>query len=200
MFQALWFLLLVCAVEAMRIQGNLQTETIQPHRTQVLVNGTFATFVTRNNSFQLQLPQGHHLIDVVSASHHFPSAQIIIKNQQITYASLVMKGYAADRFPAIDTLHLSPMATYDFFIPRDSFSFFSILKNPMILMTLLTLGMLYVMPKMMENMDPEELKQLHQSNPANMQVPDMSDMLGNLLGTTTTTQTTQTAKKSKKIK
>ncbi|KAM5342930.1 hypothetical protein ACJ41O_013896 [Fusarium nematophilum] len=58
----------------------------------------------------------------------------------------------------------------NYFMERPTFSVFSILKNPMILMALVSLVMLVGMPKLMENMDPEmraEFEAHQKSSPMN---------------------------------
>ncbi|KAI1353306.1 hypothetical protein F5Y01DRAFT_277563 [Xylaria sp. FL0043] len=57
-----------------------------------------------------------------------------------------------------------------YYTERGSFSIFSILKNPMILMGLVSLAIFIGMPKLMENMDPEmraEFEEQSKKNPMN---------------------------------
>ena len=80
-------------------------------------------------------------------------------------------------------LVLSPRGVYEFEKEPEQFSIWSILGNPMILMTVIPLGLLLIMPKLIESMDPEALKEFKESqknrgNPAQpIEMPDVSQTL-----------------------
>ncbi|CAN6620787.1 hypothetical protein TRVA0_008S01266 [Trichomonascus vanleenenianus] len=48
----------------------------------------------------------------------------------------------------------------EYLMKREEFSVFSMLKSPMMLMSLVSLVMVFLLPKLTENMDPEALKEL----------------------------------------
>lgn len=82
-------------------------------------------------------------------------------------------------------LFLRPRVEYKFESEPPIFSMWSILGNPMILMTVIPLGLLLLMPKLMENMDPEALKEFQEAqkvkgNPTQpIEMPDVSQTLAN---------------------
>lgn len=81
-------------------------------------------------------------------------------------------------------LFLRPRVEYKFESDPPIFSIWSILGNPMILMTVVPLGLLLLMPKLMENMDPEALKEFQEAQkkgtPAQpIEMPDVSQTIAN---------------------
>jgi len=80
-------------------------------------------------------------------------------------------------------LELTAHASYEYYEPRQGFTPFSILKNPMLLMMLLSVGGMVLMPKMMEGLDPEQKEQMQkqmamQQDPSKMLTQMFQDMTG----------------------
>jgi len=80
-------------------------------------------------------------------------------------------------------LELMAHASYQYYEPRQGFSIFSILKNPMLLMMIVCVGGMMFMPKMMENLDPEQKEQMQQQmamqqDPTKMFTKMFQDMTG----------------------
>ena len=81
-------------------------------------------------------------------------------------------------------LVLYPRLKYKFRSDPPQFIIWSILGNPMILMSVIPLGLLLLMPKMIQGMDPETLKEFQESQKKAakappIEMPDVSQTLAN---------------------
>lgn len=93
----------------------------------------------------------------------------------------------AQKKPIEHPLELVALATMDYFEPRQSFSPFRMLKNPMVLLMLVSVLMMVVMPNMMNNLDPEQKEQMKkqmemQQDPTKMLSSLWSDLSGSKAG------------------
>ena len=75
---------------------------------------------------------------------------------------------------------ITPRARLDFFTPRPTFNIWSLLGNPMLIMSAVSLGMVFLIPKMKDAItDPEILKEMEErqkKNPGNPAgLPEMPD-------------------------
>lgn len=110
--------------------------------------------------------------------------------QENIKASICFSGLSWEKDgPAVEIpLLLRARAEYQFEKEPVKFSIWSIIGNPMILMTVLPLGMLLLMPKLIEGMDPEALKEFQEAqkkkgNQAKpIEMPDVSQQLANWFG------------------
>ncbi|KAI9098729.1 hypothetical protein DFS34DRAFT_618743 [Phlyctochytrium arcticum] len=148
--------------------------------------------VRRNSSLTTSypspnIPAGSHLLTVVNHRYNFDMIRLDITDDTIL-ASLTHNGASWDTLGPITMypLALQAKAKYEFFAKREGFNAWSILSNPMILMSGVTLLMVFVMPKMMANM-PEEVKQgasggqqqVQQPETPQISMPDISQNLAN---------------------
>ncbi len=69
-------------------------------------------------------------------------------------------------------LEIKAVGPLDFFVPKPTFSYLDMLKNPYMLFMGVMLVISIMMPKMMEGMDPEQLKKMQEeaeeNNPADL--------------------------------
>ena len=65
--------------------------------------------------------------------------------------------------PLLSTLHITPISTHTYFIPRTPFNPLSLLLSPYILMMGLPLLIMVMMPYLMKNMDPEAMKEMQKA-------------------------------------
>ena len=96
-----------------------------------------------------------------------------------------MPGYEWDTTspPLILPLQIEPLGKFDYSPPKSTFSVWSLLGNPMLLMALVSLGAIFIMPKLMDNMDEETRAefQKQQASQAAMEMPNIADQLANWL-------------------
>ena len=122
------------------------------HNTYTQVDGTFIFH---------RVPPGVHLLDVQSREHHFSQVKIQLLEESMDSPKCIEYVYPGAPKQAIPhPLELTAHASYEYYEPRQGFSIFSILKNPMLLMMIVSVGMMVLMPKMMEGLDPEQKEQM----------------------------------------
>jgi ER membrane protein complex subunit 7 len=217
------------------ITGRLQLPDKTPFNMTTKVTLNHDDFVTytraHDGTFAIyNVPPGIHLLDVQSTTHHFSQVKIQLLKEKMSEPKCLEYSYpgaskqlmdcavvkaastaatAAEdvEAPAFVSVTLTTVAMYDYFEKRSGFSFYSILKNPMILMMVFSVGIMYFMPTMMEGLDPEEKarmkKQMEmQQDPSKM----ISSLWEGFSGAGASEETTATAspatakKQTRKIK
>lgn len=161
------------------IKGRLQFPDKSPFNltTPVTLNHQdFVTYTRPDGTFSIyNVPPGIHLLDVQSTTHHFSQVKIQLLQDSMTEPKCLEYAFAGAQKQVMDCaaspnnkandaaeaessvfVTLTTVAVYDYFEKRSGFSFYSILKNPMILMMVFSVGVMYFMPQMMEGLDPEE--------------------------------------------
>lgn len=126
------------------------------------------------------------------------------EGQEKLVASVVFSALSWDKDGPVMPLplFLRPRLEYKFENEPPVFSIWSIIGNPMILMTVVPLGLLLLMPKLIENMDPEALKEFQESqknkgNPAQpIEMPDVSQALANWFTPSTPSVSQSTTQKT----
>lgn len=187
---------LVGAVPTTTIRGRLRLPIDVPlNSTQVMLNdGEYSTYTQPDGSFFLyNVVPGIHLLDVQSHTHLFSQVKIQLLEGTTEEEALGIKcieyAYPGASKQAIPhPLILTAHAQYQYFEPRQGFSVYSILKNPMLLMMLFSAVLMFFMPKMMENLDEEQKEQMQRQ--MEMQ-SDPSKMLSQLWGDVTTDPSTE---------
>jgi len=130
------------------MEGRLQYPDQSPFNTttRITVNhGEYTTYSRLDGKFTLSnVPPGIYLFDVHSTTHHFSQVKCQFKPEAATDNSnkpvfscieYVYPGSPKMVQTAENMLVLTALATYDYFEPKKGFSFASILKNPMMLIS-----------------------------------------------------------------
>ncbi|KAL7537515.1 hypothetical protein ACHAXR_009802 [Thalassiosira sp. AJA248-18] len=144
-----------------------------------------STYTQHDGSFVFyRVPPGVHLLDVQSREHHFSQVKIQLLEEAMDVPKCIEYVYPGAPKQAIPhPLELTAHASYEYYEPRQGFSIFSILKNPMLLMMIVSVGGMVMMPKMMEGLDPEQKEQMQkqmamQQDPSKMLTQMFHDMTG----------------------
>ncbi|KAJ3283817.1 hypothetical protein HK104_010216 [Borealophlyctis nickersoniae] len=187
--------LIVCisAVSAVEVKGYIVPNAVLADltelgpRTRVVLNGgAEIAYVEEDGAFSFKnVPDGRHLLEVVTGSYHFDKIRLDVSGASVV-PSVTVPGtsWATVGHLLPYPLELSPRYRYDFFVPREGFNIFSLLSNPMLLMSLGTLVMVFVMPKLAQALPEEEPQQQQQTARAReevpqIQMPDISQSLAN---------------------
>ena len=148
------------------IQGRLRLPdpSSSLNSTRITLNDgrTHNTYTQADGTFIFhRVPPGVHLLDVQSREHHFSQVKIQLLEESMDSPKCIEYVYPGAPKQAIPhPLELTAHASYEYYEPRQGFSIFSILKNPMLLMMIVSVGMMVLMPKMMEGLDPEQKEQM----------------------------------------
>ncbi|KAI8922005.1 hypothetical protein DFJ77DRAFT_444922 [Powellomyces hirtus] len=149
-----------------------------------LNGGQYVAYVEEDGAFSFpNVPQGSHVLSVVSNLYQFDLIRIDVSPTGIM-ASLTHPGTSWNRQgpPILTPLEMRPRGKFDFFLPREGFNPWSLLSNPMLLMSGFSMIMFFVMPKMMANLPEEvqeEAKGRREEMPQMPQMPDISQGLAN---------------------
>jgi hypothetical protein len=200
---SLFMSLLISQVHGGQIEGKLEVPDPQSHialpplnSTLLTLNdGEFSTYsIPPTNSFVFHnVPPGVHVLDVHSTHYHFSQIKIQILDEEDadkdtdattppTSPSPKCIEYfypGATKKPIPHPLVLYANAEYQYYQPRPTFSPFSILRSPMILIMIFSVGMMFVMPKMMGELDPDQKQQMKKQMEAQQ---DPTKMLSQLWG------------------
>ena len=146
------------------IQGRLRLPdpSSSLNSTRITLNDgrTHNTYTQADGTFIFhRVPPG--VLDVQSREHHFSQVKIQLLEESMDSPKCIEYVYPGAPKQAIPhPLELTAHASYEYYEPRQGFSIFSILKNPMLLMMIVSVGMMVLMPKMMEGLDPEQKEQM----------------------------------------
>mmetsp|Transcript_10413 Transcript_10413/g.22638 ORF Transcript_10413/g.22638 Transcript_10413/m.22638 type:complete len:249 (-) Transcript_10413:305-1051(-) len=171
------------------IQGRLRlpdpSQALNSTRITLNDGSKHSTYTQPDGSFVFyRVPPGVHLLDVQSREHHFSQVKIQLLEEAMDVPKCIEYIYPGAPKQAIPhPLELTAHASYEYYEPRQGFSPFSILKNPMLLMMLVSVGGMVMMPKMMEGLDPEQKEQMQkqmamQQDPSKMLTQMIQDMTG----------------------
>lgn len=148
------------------IQGRLRLPdpALSLNSTRVTLNdgATHSTYTRPDGSFVLyRVPPGVHLLDVQSREHHFSQVKIQLLAEAMDVPKCVEYVYPGATKRAVPhPLELTAHASYEYYEPRQGFSPFAMLRNPMLLMMLVSVGGMFMMPRMMEGLEPEEKERM----------------------------------------
>ena len=162
MFTSLLLLLIPALVSGVVIEGRVQFPDERPFNasTRITVDHELATFSRIDGSFTVEVPEGVHVVDVISVTHHFAQMKLqVVDDNDVKCLSYSFPG-APKQVVSHTPLVFTALATYEYFETKPSFSLLSILKNPMVLIMLVSVGMMVMMPKMMEGLEPEERERM----------------------------------------
>lgn len=171
------------------IQGRLRLPdpSIMLNSTRITLNdgSQHSTYTQVDGSFVFyRVPPGVHLLDVQSREHHFSQVKIQLLEEAMDVPKCIEYVFPGAPKQAIPhPLELTAHASYEYYEPRQGFSMFGMLKNPMFLMMLVSVVGMVMMPKMMEGMDPEQKEQMQkqmamQQDPSKMLTQMFQDMTG----------------------
>ncbi|KAJ3225906.1 hypothetical protein HK099_005962 [Clydaea vesicula] len=177
--------------------------------TRILLNyGERTAYLKSDGSFKFEnVSLGIHTLTASSTLHYYDVIRIDVEenanSEPSVKASLSIPGATFDRRgpDLVYPLELKARHKYDYFLPRPTFNFFDLLKNPMLLMSLFSLFMMFILPKLTANMDPEDLKEL-QGKQINTtpSLPDVGGGLANWLSGADSSSSPSSPKKLEKKK
>jgi hypothetical protein len=112
---------------------------------------------------------GSHVVDVTLGDLVFPQVRLDVSEKTDRFRAVFNDGSnrvlvnamndnsAADAAASAGAdyplVQLAPVGQYKYYVPREHFSIWSLLKNPMILMMVVSAGLVYVMPLMVDQDD-----------------------------------------------
>lgn len=189
--------LLLGVTNALSLHGSISDDVL-PLSRQDLTETTlklstssekFTTFLKQDGSFVFNnLTQGEaYALEIESVPIVADAVyRVDVVNEHDVQIHKVLKGQKFDDIgPKVDTPFKITVVRPTYVIPREEFSVISMLKNPMMLMSLASLVMVFVLPKLTENLDPDTLQEIQenqkQSNAAMDKVQNF-DMAGYLAG------------------
>jgi hypothetical protein len=167
---------------------------------------THIAYLRKDGSFAFSnVTQGVYTLTIESISFAFDSSfRIDVEEQDEAVKIDIHKvfwghDFVNDLGPSQPhPLALKPIQRVQYIIERPQFSILSMLKSPMMLMSLGSLVVVFVMPKLMANMDPETLKQVQeqqmQSNTAMNKVQNF-DMASYLAEKSSSSSTSSSSSK-----
>ena len=165
-----------------------------------LNDGEYSTYSGIDGQFSFYgVHPGVHLLDVHSHEFSFSQIKIQLLENAMDAPKCIEYVYPGSHKQAIShPLVLTAHARFVYFEKRPGFSFFSLFKNPMVLMMMFSVGLMVVMPYMMENLDDEQKEQMKkqmelQKDPSKM----LSHMWGELSGGMDETAAPKKVKKDK---
>uniref|UniRef100_A0A060TAE1 ARAD1D23276p n=1 Tax=Blastobotrys adeninivorans TaxID=409370 RepID=A0A060TAE1_BLAAD len=139
-------------------------------------------YLRDNGQFETpDLREGSYLLELRSVALSAPESYRIDVINDTVQAYKVFPGhdYLADPGPIVSVpLVISPVGRPTYLIPREQFSLFSMLSNPMMLMSLAALAMVFIIPKLSENIDPEVLKEAQMQQQQQQQVQQTQQASG----------------------
>jgi len=135
-------------VETMTLNGRLQYPDQTPFNVTTLISvnhGEYTTYSRRDGKFTVpNVPPGIYLIDAHSVKHHFSQVKCQFKPHEegranskpvLSCIEYVYPGAPKQTQPQENMMVLTALATYEYFEVKRGFSFLSILKNPMMLIS-----------------------------------------------------------------
>ncbi|KAJ3212899.1 ER membrane protein complex subunit 7 [Dinochytrium kinnereticum] len=184
-------LILPLSTLATKVSGRLAPSealpdlSLLPATTKVLLNGGASyAFVEDDGSFTIDVPDGSHLLEIISPGYFFNKVRLSVSGSSVL-AFMHVDGTSWVRTgPAMELpLELPCRGQFQYFMAREGFDIWSIFANPMMLMMGGSLIMFFVLPKMMSGLDPETLKEMQQrqKEQKKVELPDISQNLANWL-------------------
>ena len=176
---------LAAIASAVSVTGNLSIESgFKPTLISVMslpANGnepsTLKRYLKVDKSFEFQLSDGMHLLQVESLEYRFTQVRLQIVGQTIeAFESPLGSDLSKFGNPIPYPLHLTPTSKYNFTKPKSGFSLAGLLANPMILMSVFSMGIMFVLPRMKDMLDDPEMKEALEKKNGNVvkaEVPDV---------------------------
>ncbi|KAJ3163519.1 hypothetical protein HDU86_000099 [Geranomyces michiganensis] len=191
-----WVLILSCfnalVVSALHpVTGSIGINPVMPDLAQLgpakvtLNGGQYVAYIEDDGSFIFpDVPAGSHILQVSSNMYSFEQVRIDVTPAGVI-ASLTHTGASWNKQgpPVLVPLVLQPRGKFDFFVPREGFNFWSLLSNPMLLMSGFSMLLFFFMPKLMSHIPPpeEEANGKDAAPPQDVpQLPTMPDISQNL--------------------
>ena len=154
----------------------------------VVDGGKYRGFLKSNGGFTInRIPPGTYLVEVVSPNHLFEPARVDISSK-----SGKIRARKANILKPTQVLHLPYPLQFkaeeqaQFFEKRESWSMFSMLKNPMVLLLVAPVILMLIVPKLMKSVDPEYQKEMQDSMNMFQQpgsgMPSLEEMFTNMFG------------------
>jgi Protein of unknown function (DUF2012) len=158
----MFVLLVLSAVYAASISGEVfppknpaDRKSWSPAPIKVEVDGKFVTYLDSSSNFIVHgIPDGLHLLEITDYKFIYKPVIIKVAGNSIT----VKENYGSKADKAIYPLRIQAERKISYFEEREGFSIWSILMNPMLLMSGLMLGVAFLSPKM--KLDPEQLNEM----------------------------------------
>ncbi|KAM7206246.1 ER membrane protein complex subunit 7 [Rhypophila sp. PSN 637] len=154
--------------------------TLSPstHATLSTKGRTHTAWLSTSNTFIFRdLAPGSYLVDFYCVTHAFAPLRLDVGSTGSvkvweTYRGndWANKGEAIQGTGEAGVFDIRVLGTKGYFMERAKFNFFSILRNPMVLLGLVSMGIFIGMPYLVDNMDPEmraEWEERQKSNPMN---------------------------------
>eukprot|EP00993_Chasmostoma_nieuportense_P004544 NODE_5208_length_684_cov_124.535009_g5045_i0.p1 GENE.NODE_5208_length_684_cov_124.535009_g5045_i0~~NODE_5208_length_684_cov_124.535009_g5045_i0.p1 ORF type:complete len:207 (+),score=49.84 NODE_5208_length_684_cov_124.535009_g5045_i0:55-621(+) len=128
---------------------------------RVIVDGGATVYVYFNGTYRISaLAPGPHLLAFDAPGYVFPQVRVdVSKKNAGRIRAIVLDEELAHR-PG-NALLLEPKGVAEYFVAREEYNMFGILKNPMVIMMLIAFGGAFLLPKMA---DPEQMKEMSQLN------------------------------------
>ncbi|SPO03822.1 uncharacterized protein DNG_06505 [Cephalotrichum gorgonifer] len=165
---------------------NCNTHTLPPssHATLTTLGKHHSALLTPAGEFVFHnVSEGSYLADVHCSTHAFSPVRIdvavgggdeagekVVVEAWETYRGNSWGNKGEVMVGEGGSVGVRCLGGKNYFIERPTFSVFSILKNPMILLALVSMGLFVGMPYLVDNMDPEmraEFEERQKSNPMN---------------------------------
>ena len=154
----------------------------------VVDGGKYRGFLKSNGGFTIsRIPPGSYLVEVVSPNYVFEPARVDISSK-----SGKIRARKANILKPTQVLHLPYPLRFkaeeraQFFEKRESFSMFSMLKNPMVLLLVAPVILMLLVPRLMKSVDPEYQKEMQDSMNMLQQpgssMPSLEEMFTNMFG------------------
>ncbi|KAM7218793.1 ER membrane protein complex subunit 7 [Rhypophila decipiens] len=154
--------------------------TLSPstHATLSTKGRTHTAWLSTSNTFIFRdLAPGSYLVDFYCVTYAFAPLRLDVDSTGSvkvweTYRGndWANKGEAIQGTGEAGVFDIRVLGTKGYFMERAKFNFFSILRNPMVLLGLVSMGIFLGMPYLVDNMDPEmraEWEERQKSNPMN---------------------------------
>ena len=121
-----------------------------PSTTRILFNSKFVN-LAENNQFLLEFgAEKVYDLQIFDTNYQFERLLVVKGDDEIVSAYRVGLDFSPtfkyESMPKVSLSGINPVAKMDYFQQRAAFSIFSILGNPMILMSGVSLGILFLLP------------------------------------------------------
>ena len=156
---------LFCLTSAGIITGEVQgPKTVsekklwQPSLIKVVLSSSQVTYLSDSNTFSFfNIPDGVYLVEVHDNIYSYRPVLVKVSGDSVTYKET--GSFSADK--PLNSLKISAEKNIFYFEERETFSIFSIIYNPMVLMFVVFSLLTFCMPNKGQ-MDPEQMKEMQE--------------------------------------